>query len=268
MKPSRFLHLVAHRGNAGEFPQNTLPAVQSALDLGARFIAVDVQASANAVPMVVRDHDLSRCAGLSGTVGHFTAAELTQIEVSEPERFGERFRGTCIPRLVDVLSLITQRRETTLFAYLGRASLARLGQEQMVSQIAEALRPFRSRCIVVSADLAVVYRARHSASLQVGWQILTHDTHTRLQYEALRPEFLFTDRALLPTQGSLWRGPWRWVINDVTTMEEALALAGRGADFVATEHVRVLSEAMRSHAAMIAESRKQDDPMATTVKGL
>jgi glycerophosphoryl diester phosphodiesterase len=268
MRPSRFLHLVAHRGNAGEFPQNTLPAVQSALDLGARFVAVDVQSSANGVPMVVREHDLSRCAGIAGVVGNFTAAELAQIDVSEPEKFGDRFRGTCIPRLVDVLSLISQRRETTLFAYLGRASLARLGQELMVSQIAEALRPFRSRCIVVSTDLAVVYRARHSSGLQVGWQITTDNTHTRLQYEALRPEFLLVDRASLPPKSALWRGPWRWVVHDVTTIEVALELAERGADFAATENVRTLGEAMRSHAATLAESRKHDDTMATTVKGL
>jgi glycerophosphoryl diester phosphodiesterase len=268
MKPSRFLHLVAHRGNAGEFPQNTLPAVQSALDLGARFIAVDVQASANGVPMVVRDYDLARCAGAAGVVGGMTAAELTQVDVSEPQRFGERFRGTCIPRLVDVMSLVTQRRETTLFAYVGRASLARLGQELMVSQLAEALRPFRGRCIVVSADLSVVYRARQSAGLQIGWQILTHDTHTRLKYEALQPDFLLTDRALLPPKGALWRGPWRWVVHDVVTIEDALALADRGTDFVATENVRALGEAMRSHAATLAESRRHDDTMATTIKGL
>ena len=245
-----------------------MPAVQSALDLGARFVAVDVQASANGVPMVIRDHDLSRGAGVAGAVGQLTAAELAQIDVSEPDRFGERFRGTCIPRLVDVLSLVTQRRETTLFAYIGRASLARLGQEQMVSQIAEALRPFRSRCIVVSTDLTVVYRARQSAGLQIGWQLLTHDTHTRLKYEALQPDFLLTDRALLAPKGALWRGPWRWVVHDVATIEDALALAARGTDFVATENVRALSEAMRSHAATIAETRRHDDTMATTIKGL
>ncbi len=268
MKPSRFLHLVAHRGNAAEFPQNTLPAVQSALDLGTRFISVDVQSSANGVPMVVRDHDLLRSAGLAGGVGNYSAAELAHVDVSDPQRFGERFRGTCIPRLVDVLSLITQRRETTLFVCIGRASLARLGQEQMVSQIAEALHPFRTRCIVVSSDLTLVYRARHTAGLQIGWHILQHDTHNRLKYEALQPDYLLTDRALLPPKGALWRGPWRWVVHDVTTIEEALELAARGTDFVATENVRSLGEAMRSHAATLAETRKLDDTMATTVKGL
>lgn len=268
MKPSRFLHLVAHRGNAGEFPQNTLPSVQSALDLGARFIAVDVQASANGVPMVVRDYDLGRCAGIPGAVGALTAAELAQIDVSEPQRFGVRFRGTCIPRLVDALSLITQRRETTVFACLGRASIARVGQEQMISLVAEAVRPFRSRCILVSSDLAVVYRARQSSGLQIGWHVQANDARLHLQYEALRPDFLLTDRAAVPPKGALWRGPWRWVVNDVANVEDALQLAERGADFVATENVRSMGEAMRAHAATVAESRRHDDTMATTVKGL
>jgi hypothetical protein len=120
----------------------------------------------------------------------------------------------------------------------------------------------------VSSDLTLVYRARHTAGLQIGWHILHHDTHNRLKYEALQPDYLLTDRALLPPKGALWRGPWRWVVHDVTTIEDALELAERGTDFVATENVRALGEAMRSHAATLAESRKLDDTMATTVKGL
>jgi len=49
MRPARFLHLVARGGDASGHPENTLPAFQSALDLGVRFVEVDVQLSANGV---------------------------------------------------------------------------------------------------------------------------------------------------------------------------------------------------------------------------
>ena len=45
----RFVHLVAHRGNARDFPENTLPALQSAIDLGVRFLEFDIQLSAGTV---------------------------------------------------------------------------------------------------------------------------------------------------------------------------------------------------------------------------
>lgn len=266
MKPARFLHLVAHRGDATGNPENTLPAFQSALDLGVRFIDVDVQLAANGVAVAARGHDIPGCHE-DHTVAELTAAELAQVDVSEPERFGDKFKGTCIPRLVEVLSLLTRRPETTVFVSIGRASLTRFGHDQVVAQVAETLKPFRSRCIVVSADLPAVHRARQIAGYQIGWALPAYDNHTRLKYEALQPEYLFCDWALLPSEGALWRGPWRWVIREVPTLEVALRLADRGADFVATANVRALSEAMHAHAA--AQARTVESPAladdATTV---
>ena len=68
MKPARIVHLVAHRGNAREYPENTLPALQSALDLGARFLEIDVHMSADGVPVVIHDADLVRTTGVEGFV--------------------------------------------------------------------------------------------------------------------------------------------------------------------------------------------------------
>ncbi len=254
MKPARFLHLVAHRGDAAGHPENTLPAFQSALDLGVRFIEADVQIAANGVPVTTRASEVLIDDIAVQTVAGLTAAELARVDVSEPERFGTRFKGTCIPRLVDVLSLLTQRREITVFVTLGRASLARFGHDQVVAQVAETLKPFRSRCIVVSADLPAVHRARQTSGFQIGWAVPAYDSHTRLKYEALQPDYLFCDCALLPAGVALWRGPWRWVVRNVQTLDVALDLGARGADFVATASVRSLSEAMRTHASSQARN--------------
>jgi len=229
--------------------------VQSALDLGVRFIEVDVHIAANGVPVTVRHNDIPY-AGSTVNVADLTAAELGQVDASERARFGARYRGIGIPRLVDILSLVTKRPEATVFVTLARASLVRFGADQVVAQVAEALRPFRSRCIVVSADLPAVLRARSMASCQIGWEIPAYDGHTRLKFEALQPEYIFCDRVLLPPAGALWRGPWRWVIRGATSLEAALDLAARGADFVATGNVGALGEAMRTHAT--AQARAQE----------
>jgi glycerophosphoryl diester phosphodiesterase len=255
MKPARFLHLVAHRGDAASCPENTLPAFQSALDLGVRFVDVDVQISANGVPVATRNTGV-RVNGQTFNVDDLTAAELAQADASQPERFGERFNGTGIPRLVDVLSLVTKRPGTTVFATISRSSLARYGHDQVVAQVAEALKPFRSRCIFVCEDVAAVHRARQVAHMQIGWVLSACDSHTRIKYEALQPEFLFCDRSLLTGEDRLWRGPWRWVVREVNSIDDAIALAERGVDFVATADVRALSEAMRARAA--AQARPQE----------
>lgn len=246
---ARLIHLVAHRGNAFDCPENTMPALRSALDLGARFVALDVQLSADGVPVVLNDHSLKRTAGVDRSVLDLTASEIAATEAAERHRFGERFAGTRVPLLREALALLEHRPEVTFFVELQRAALVRFGHEQVLQQILEALHPYRTQCVLVSRDLPAAWRARLVSGVRIGWVIPAGDGHTRLKYEALQPEFLFCDQKLLPPSGSLARGPWRWVVHEVSTLESAMALAARGADFVATGAVRALSAAMRAHAA-------------------
>src|SRR5882762_8946101 len=90
MRALRLLHLVARRGNSLDFPENTLPALRSAIALGARFIEVDVHLSADGVPMVVNDRQLAHVARSAG----MSASQLATVDASQADRFGERFRET------------------------------------------------------------------------------------------------------------------------------------------------------------------------------
>jgi glycerophosphoryl diester phosphodiesterase len=99
---------------------------------------------------------------------------------------------------------------------------------------------------VISFDLPAVHRARQLGGLPIGWVLTKYDERSRMKYEALQPEFLFADHLALPAEGALWRGPWRWAIYEVETLELAMALAARGADYIETMAVREMSEAIRS----------------------
>jgi glycerophosphoryl diester phosphodiesterase len=246
----RLLHLVARRGNSAEYPENTLPALRSAIALGARFIEIDVHLSTDGTPMVCRDQELVR-----GGSAIATAAELQQLEAGEIERFGEQFRGTHMPTLATALGLVARRPEITLFVVVGRHSLGRFGHEQTVARVLHTLKPFRSRCILVSPDLTAVHSARAIGACPTAWVLPAYDDHTRLKYEALQPDYLFCDRSFLAGTAPLWRGPWRWAIHEIDSLEEALSLAQRGADFVVTRQVRSLSEAMLAHAAAVSTAK-------------
>ncbi len=259
MNHARLIHLVAHRGNARDFPENTVPAFTSAIELGLRFLELDVHLSADGVPMVIHDHDLLRTTGQPGTVFDLRSRELVQIDAGEPERFGDRFRGTRIPRLTDVLALLERRPEVTVFVEIKRASLVRFGHEQVVARVVEALNSHRSQCVVISFDLAAVHLVRQVGGVAIGWVLSDYDDHTRLKYEALQPEYLFVDHEMLPAGGAaLWRGPWRWAVYEVETLALAQSLAARGADYIETMAVREMSAALRG-----LQARPRATPPAT-----
>ncbi len=239
------MHLVAHRGNAHEYPENTLPAFESALALGLRCLELDVQLSADGVPVVIHDHRLERTAAIPGTVFELRASELARLDACEPERFGERFRGTHIPLLREVLGLLDGRPDITLFVEIKRASLGQFGVDRVVTRVLETLKPVRAQCVVISFDLAAVYRARQISGGPIGWVLSEYDTHSRLKYETLQPEFLFCDHEKLPASGALWRGPWHWAVYEISSMSLALALAKRGVEYIETMSVSQMSEAMR-----------------------
>ncbi len=240
------IHLVAHRGDARDYPENTLPAFSAALAHGLQFLELDVHLSADGVPMVIHDHDLMRTTGRSGCVFDLRAAELAQIDAAEPARFGDRFRGTRIPQLTEVLALLEHRPDVTLFVEIKRASLTRFGYDQVLSRIASVLKPARRQCVVISFDLAAVQRVRPMGNLAIGWVLSAYDAQARLKCDALRPEWLFVDHEMLPAgDAPLWRGPWRWAVYEVETVTLALALAARGGHYIETMAVREMSTALR-----------------------
>ncbi len=251
MKAFRLLHMVAHRGNSRDFPENTVAALRSALALGARFIEIDVHLAADGVPVVALDRQHARVANFED----LNAAQLARLEVGEPERFGPRFSEARMPSLATTLGLLEGRPEITAFIVIGQASVRRFGREHVISQVSRALKPVRSRCVLGSSDLTTIHTARNITGYPIAWVLPAYDAHTRLKYEALQPDYLFCDRTYLPVGTTLWRGPWRWVVYEVETLETALDLAARGAHFVATRNVRALGEAMRTHAAADALAR-------------
>ncbi len=245
----RVTHLVAHRGNAADYPENTLPALRSACRLGVRFALLDVQLAADEVPFVCRDVVLARTAGLGVSLFDLAAREVAAVDVSEPERFGDLHHGTPLPPLAEIAALCVEHPEITVLLELRRESLERFGADVVVGRVQEVLRAVRTQCILVSRDLGAVNLARTRGGHRIGWVLPAYDAHSRLKYEALRPEFLLVEAADLPDDGRrLWRGPWRWVVLGVEGADAAQALAARGADFVATAAVAPLSAELRARA--------------------
>lgn len=242
---SPFPRIVAHRGNAAEFPENTLPALQSALDLGVTHIEFDVHLTADHVPIVLHDADLGRTGGIDGNPLTMTWQQLSGTCVGEPARFGERFGDVTIPSLQQVVQLLDSNPGATAFVEIKRASLRAFGMETVVDRVCEVLQPVASRCVLISFDLPAMIYARARAQLPIGWVLSEATSTSAFECATARPEYLFCNHLKLAHLSCLWRGPWQWAIYEVAEASLALELKARGADFVETMAVRTLVEAFR-----------------------
>jgi glycerophosphoryl diester phosphodiesterase len=239
MSTSKFPDLIACRGNATEYPENTLPALRSALELGARYLEFDVQLSADRQPMLLNDSSLKRTAGVDRNALEMTAQELAEVSVNEERRFQGRYTDVGIPTLSQAVSLLATYPAVTAFIEVKRASLRNFGQEIVVRKVCEALKHVVRQCVIVSFDLSAIHHVRQVSSYRIGWMLSEYTSLSALKCEALAPEYLFCDHQLLtPGTSRLWRGPWRWAIYDVDTRTLATDLVGRGARLIGTTSVR------------------------------
>src|SRR5688572_6945700 len=84
----------AHRGGAGEAPENTLPAFRRAVELGYRYLETDVHRTSDGVVVAFHDDDLSRTCGRPGRIHELPWAEVATARVDGREP---------IPRLEELL---------------------------------------------------------------------------------------------------------------------------------------------------------------------
>jgi glycerophosphoryl diester phosphodiesterase len=66
----------AHRGGAGDSPENTLPAFQDALDLGYRYLETDARVTADGVVVAFHDDDLMRTCHRPGKISELPWSEV------------------------------------------------------------------------------------------------------------------------------------------------------------------------------------------------
>jgi glycerophosphoryl diester phosphodiesterase len=75
----------AHRGGAGDFPENTMPAFAAAVAMGYRYLETDVQVTADGVIVAFHDDDLSRTCGREGYISALPWSEVATARVDGRE---------------------------------------------------------------------------------------------------------------------------------------------------------------------------------------
>lgn len=74
--------IIAHRGASGEYPENSILAIEKAIEQGADGIEIDIQYHrASGEFIVFHDRNLLRLTGKIGNINNFTLAELLQTSI-------------------------------------------------------------------------------------------------------------------------------------------------------------------------------------------
>lgn len=222
--------LIAHRGWRNRFPENTLLAVKEAINAGALHVEIDIQLTADLVPVLFHDQTLERLCSDPADITTLTFTDLGAFNAYEPERLGKAFLGTPISSLAACIEAVATHPNVNLYVELKEESLQRFGVDTVLHAVLPVLQTLRAQCFLISFDLPVLYAAQRA-----GWERVV-PVLTSLEQIAtlsdLQPPLIFCDIELLHNTTRLTTLPYPVAVYEVGDYASAQHWLERGAALV------------------------------------
>lgn len=246
----RPLLVIAHRGGAALWPENTLYAFEHARDLGVDVIEVDVQVTADGVLVVLHDAALDRTTNGRGPVNKLSFDELKKLDAAfhfSPDggrTYPLRGRGITVPTLQEVFKALPGMRfniepkqaQPSLVKPLCRTIRESNLQKQVMvgSFSAQVLAEFREECPEVATS---------ASPTEVGALLTTSATGASQQQRPLAAKAVqvpqsiggrpVLTRELIEAAHALNLQVHAWTINDEESMKRLMEL---GVDGIMTDY--------------------------------
>jgi len=96
--------VTSHAACKGYAPENTLPGIERALSLGADAIEIDVQCTADGVPVLMHDERVDRTTDGTGSVREMSLDVVRALDAGA-RQLVPQFQGALVPLLVEVIDL-------------------------------------------------------------------------------------------------------------------------------------------------------------------
>lgn len=146
--------ITAHRGYSAAAPENTIPAIQAAIDNLSDYAEIDVQETKDGVVVLLHDSSLRRTTGNSQYIWNLTYEELEEIDAGS--RFGREFEGTTIPMLEEVLPLCQNTMKLNIELKINSH------EKQLVEEVVRLVEEYgmEEQCVLSSANYGALKRAK------------------------------------------------------------------------------------------------------------
>ncbi|MFA6447973.1 MAG: glycerophosphodiester phosphodiesterase family protein [bacterium] len=108
-RPNVEILKVSHRGASRFAPENTIPAIEKALDFGFDYIEIDVRYAKDGVPVLMHDENVKRTTDGNGLISDMTLEEIKKLDASAATEWRGKFKDVRVPTLEEALRTIQGR---------------------------------------------------------------------------------------------------------------------------------------------------------------
>lgn len=221
--------IVAHRGSSKSAPENTLSAMQSAIDELADAVELDVQMTSDGVIVLGHDATLKRVAGVNRSIGSLTYDEIKELDVGS--WFSQEFAGERIPTLEEVLDLCNGKISLNIeIKNVGKDSSL---PDEVVKLLLE--KEMEEQCVITSTSLSYLKRVKEiKPQLRTGYIISAAygDFYSSEAIDFISLRSGFVNEALMENVHGQGKAVMAWTVNAKSEMERLTML---GVDGIITD---------------------------------
>lgn len=142
--------ITAHRGASFDAPENTLPALELAIESMADYAEIDVQMTKDGVIVLLHDTSLKRTTGLKKNIWEVTYEEIRELDAGS--YVSQEYAGVRIPTLEEAMILCKGRISLNIeIKTNGRDTGLTAGVLDLIEQY-----DYENQCIISSTDESVL----------------------------------------------------------------------------------------------------------------
>lgn len=144
------IEIAAHRAGTTFTPENTIPALNYAINVKAAYAEIDVQQSKDGQLYILHDTNFNRTAGINKNVWDVSSDEINTYDVGS--YYDLQFKGTHVPTLEEMIRTANHKIKLMI-------ELKKNGHEDHLEEKTIALikkHHFEDQCVIASMDLDIL----------------------------------------------------------------------------------------------------------------
>lgn len=235
------MQIVSHRGYSSKAPENTIPAIELAIQAHADYVEIDVQQTKDGVLVLLHDRNLRRTTGLNKLIYNTNYKEIKKLDAGS--WFGSEYAGTNIPTLEEVLELCQGRINLSieLKFHAHKKNL----EEDLIALIEEY--DFVENCFVSSFNYdSIVKIKKLNEDISTGYIMSPAygDFYNKPHIDFLSVRATLVSRNIVERAHEAGKEVHVWTVNTRKDLERMKSL---GVDYVVTDEPQLAKEVLFSN---------------------
>ena len=161
------IQITSHRGSSLQAPENTMPAIEKAIENMTDYIEIDVQMTKDGEVMLMHDQSLKRTTGVNAKMQDMTYDEVIMLDAGS--WFDEEFAGTSVPSLEEVIK--TVKGHANLNIELKKNAMGDMLPEKVVELIERY--DMEKQCVITSTSHEYLKKVKElNGNLRTGYIVM------------------------------------------------------------------------------------------------